>query len=623
MCGIFATLRTDGARACEQEVRRGTRALAHRGPDGEGWRLAGPAGVGIRRLAIVDPASGHQPFVSDDERTVLVGNGELYEADALRESLRARGAIFRTRSDIEVALHVYLADGIEAVGRLRGMFALAIWDGRRGELLVARDRFGIKPAFWQHDGPTVRVASEPQALAAASGAPLALGPRTLERVLTFGYVPGPGSAFAQVRAVPPGHLLRVRLGGDVTIEPLLPTDFDPDEYASRTGLIDASRDALEDSVAHHLRSDVPVGAFLSSGVDSSALVALARRHIELPTFSIGVADTGDESELAATTAAALDVEHRRRHLGPADIFGALPEALRNLGPVADPSAIALYHLSAFAREHVPVVLSGEGADELFGGYRIYRQPGASRPVQVLPAWARRSLNASAHRSAPGRRGRGYLLRASTGVEAWYRGNVTTTDDHVRRQLLRVEGWRGFEPRGDLAHSWRRSRHLDAVTRMQTVDLDTWLPGDILAKADRVSMAHGLEVRVPFLDEHVWSVARRVPTRLRLAGGTTKYILRRAVDDLLPSAVAARPKLGFPVPVGKWLRGSWGIGVADRVNGGPLGTHFHADAVRQVVADHRDGRADHGRLVWALLTLTVWAEQTLDRRHALTVGSHAA
>ena len=620
MCGIFATLRRDGRDITAEELERGTSALEHRGPDGIGTFREGPVGLGMQRLAIVDVEGGDQPFISDDGQVALVGNGELYESVAMRAWLERRGARFRSHSDIEVALHLYLYDGIEAVARLRGMFGLAIWDGRRRELLAVRDRFGIKPILWHDDGKALHLGSENVAIRAVTG-PLEFDRAALGQVLTFGYVPGSATGFEGLHELPPGHVLRAGLDGSVRIDQLVETAFDPDELADAPTLIRETRQALDSSVSHHLLSDVPVGSFLSSGIDSTALVALARKHDNLVTFSVGVEGAVDEAALAAESARALGVEHRFRQLGPSDIFDVLPDAIRHLGPLADPSAVALYHLSALAAEHVKVVLSGEGADELFGGYRIYRQPGTSRPVEVLPAGVRRRIHAAALQQPRERRGRGYALRASSGVEAWYRGNVTITSDELRAALLPDAGWKAPRPRDTLKASWDRSRHLDDVTRMQTVDLDAWLPGDILAKADRASMAHSLEVRVPFLDEEVWSVARRIPARLRLAKGTTKYVLRRSVADLIPEQVTNRRKLGFPVPVTGWLRGERGAGIESRLLEGPLGSMFDPAVVRRVVADHREGRAEHGRLVWTLLVLAVWAEEMTaqDRPSAVVSG----
>jgi asparagine synthase (glutamine-hydrolysing) len=293
---------------------------------------------------------------------------------------------------MEVALAAYRDGGVEAVQQLRGMFVLCIWDATIGELVVVRDRFGIKPAFWTRDGRTVHVASEPSALAVARGG-LTVAGDVARWALLYGYVPQPSTPYEQVQALPAGHVLRASTAGAVTVRAGVTVSFGTAPApADRTALARATRRALEGSVRAHLAADVPVGAFLSSGVDSAAIVALARQHAPLPTFSVGVADAvADEATLAAATARALDVEHHARRLGPGDIFSALPHVVRHLGPVADPSAVALWHLAALARELVEVVLSGEGADELFAGYRVYRQPGAARPVAALPASVRRQL----------------------------------------------------------------------------------------------------------------------------------------------------------------------------------------------------------------------------------------
>jgi asparagine synthase (glutamine-hydrolysing) len=605
MCGVYASLRIDGAPTDSAVARAATRRLRHRGPDDESVLSHGPVSLGSTRLAVVDPDGGAQPFTSSCGRYVLVGNGEFYDAAALRARFIRQGVRFRSGSDVEVALAVFREGGVAAVQQLRGMFVLCIWDATMGELVVVRDRFGIKPAFWIRDGRMVHVASEPSALAAATGG-LTVAEDVARWVLLYGYVPQPSTPFEQVHALPAGHVLRASTDGTISVRRGVPVSFGEPDPSDRATLVRATRRALDASVRAHLVADVPVGAFLSSGIDSAAIVALARQHRQLPTFSVGVADAAvDEATLAAATARALDVEHHSRHLGPDDIFAALPQVVRHLGPVADPSAVALWHLAALARESVKVVLSGEGADELFAGYRVYRQPGAARPVASLPPNLGRGLHRLAERLPTSLRGRGYLVRASQRTEDWYRGNTGGPPPALVGRLL---GTSDPGPHPTFTASWQRASDLDAVRAMQTVDLHTWLPSEILAKADHVTMAHGLEARVPFLDPAVWEVARRVPSRANLTGGTTKAVLREAAADLLPVAVVRRSKLGFPVPVGRWLRGSHGVRLAERILGSSLGPRLAAPVLLDVITQHRHGGADHGRLLWALLVLATWTDE---------------
>jgi asparagine synthase (glutamine-hydrolysing) len=609
MCGFVAAIRFDGSDPAPV-VRALTGSLYHRGPNGEGHHDDSHVAIGFRRLSIVDPPGGDQPFWSPDGTVVLVGNGEIYNAPELRLELQRRGHEFRSLSDIEVALKLYLADGEAGFRRLRGMFALVIWDQRSGDLLVVRDPFGIKPAMYQrtHDG--VMVASELPTLLAAPGASRVIDPAALGRSLTFQFVPPPATLVAGIQEVMPGHLLRVNQNGRISVERWNELTFEPQEgtYDEQRRQI---RRALEDSVRVHLRSDVPVGSLLSSGIDSTAIAALAAQHGPLPTFTVGVEGAIDELSRAKVAAAEMGLPHYGRYLGPSDIFDDLPTVVSHLGPVADPAAVALYHVAELARQHVTVVLSGEGADELFGGYRVYRQPIAARPVSGLPYAVRRHVWTKASRLPEGTKGRAYLMRGSAGPISWYRGGAQIATEEIRLELMKdPDAWTWDGPEKVLEPSWARSRHLDPVTRMQTVDLDVWLPGDILAKADRVTMAHSLELRVPFLDPVVWQVARRLPLHSRINRRTTKWLMRQAVADLVPPSVLNRPKLGFPVPVGVWLRGERGEGLAASVLDTAVGEHLKPEVVHRLEREHRAGEADHGRLLWALHVFATWSDAVL-------------
>ncbi|HJZ07592.1 MAG TPA: asparagine synthase (glutamine-hydrolyzing), partial [Trebonia sp.] len=513
MSGIAGCLAlAEGTRPDTDWTVRAARRMTHRGPDDEGVFADGPIALAARRLAVIDPsAAGHQPMRSSDGRFWMVYNGEIYNQGELVQRLRARGVQLRGKSDSEVLLEMFAAEGKDALRRLRGMYAFAIWDTRNQELFCARDPFGIKPLYYTlaEGGNQLRFASERKALLGA-GEVSVIDPDALRRYLSFQYVPAPATMTPPVRSLPPGHFMVARLGGPVDVfrywRPVLRPAKSPAVDTPERILA-----VLRESVTTHLRSDVPLGAFLSGGVDSAAICALAAESRPgMLTFTAGFARPGySEIEQAQETAAALGLKSVPYVITAQEFAARLPQIIWQLDdPMADAAAIPLWFVAREARRHVKVVLSGEGADELFGGYGVYYQPSVVRAATRLPGWGRNSAGAMAARISPGQRGKGLLQRISLPLRDRYIGNAHVFSGAEVNLLTRYGGGTVFDVTDPLFDQ-AASAGLDDVATMQLVDINTWLPGDILVKADRAAMAHGLELRSPFLDREVMAVASRL------------------------------------------------------------------------------------------------------------------
>ncbi len=610
MSGIAGCLvLAGGAQPDTDWTVRAIRRMAHRGPDDEGVYSDGAIALGTRRLAVIDPsAAGHQPMRSSDGRYWMVYNGEIYNYAELASRLQARGIPPRGRSDSELLLETYAVEGRDVLRRLRGMFAFAIWDTKTGELFCARDPFGIKPLYYTQaeNGLQLRFASERKALL-GPGEVSVIDPDALRRYLSFQYVPPPATMTPPVRCLPPGHYLTARPGGPVESfrywRPVLrpaksPAPDTPEKILS----------ALRDSVSAHLRSDVPLGAFLSSGVDSAAICAIAAQtRPGMPTFTAGFDRPGfSEIEHAQQTAQALGLPNIPYLITAHEFAARLPQIVWHLDdPLADAAAIGLWFVAREARRHVKVVLSGEGADELFGGYRIYYQPSVVRAATKLPGASRSLAQAMADRMAAGQKGKGLLNRIATPLRSRYIGNANVFASEDVDVLTRYGGGTAYDvtyPIFDQA----AENDLDDVATMQLVDIGTWLSGDILVKADRATMAHGLELRTPFLDREVMSVASRLARAEKTAAGTTKFAMREAIGGLLPQEAAERRKLGFPVPIAQWFRGELS-GYADQVvREAHTEEWLDKRAVIDVLRRFRAGDPEvPWRNVWVLVVFSLW------------------
>ncbi|GAA2689431.1 asparagine synthase (glutamine-hydrolyzing) [Actinoplanes palleronii] len=623
MCGLSAyfSSRSDAGPLDAATAAAFATALAsmrHRGPDDTQIRYGDGYALGFNRLAIVDREHSVQPLTYAD-RWSVVFNGEIYNYQELRaELIRDHGARFTTEGDSEVLAAAFHYWGEAALPRLRGMFAFVAYDHRTGTVHAARDAFGIKPLYVLETADGLWLASEKKALdpfAAPAGG--ALDTDSLGHYLTFQYVPDPRTLHRHIRRLAPGHRLVWTPGGGVRetrwFRPSLrPLRLQP-EVAHQ-----AIQDALRNSVRKHLNADVPVGTFLSSGVDSSAVAALAAEaRPGIHAFTCGFAADGySEIEIAQDTARQLGIPITPTVVSDEQVLAELPRIVQLLDdPVADPSLIPLYFLARTASRQVTVVLSGEGADELFGGYTIYREPLSLATVDKLPPSLKRGLNHLAHVLPEGVRGRSFLERGTTPIEQRYYGNARIFDPEEKARIMRFTA----EPHTAItSHLYAETADVDEVASMQYVDLHTWLTGDILVKADRMSMAHSLELRVPFLDQQVYAAAAGLSTELKLPHGTksTKVALREAMRGIVPESVRDRAKLGFPTPTRLWLRGQIGDWVDYLLSTSQTGHLLDLEYARGLLAEHRAGTADRSRKVWTVAMFCLWHAIHVERTIAV-------
>ena len=600
MCGIagfISPARADAAALAPMLAR-----IAHRGPDGQGTFVEGPAALGHCRLAIIDLQGGAQPLYSEDKNFVVVFNGEIYNYRELTAELTALGHTFTTRTDTEVLLHGWEQWGRELLPRLRGMFAFALWDRRAQVLFCARDMFGIKPLYYCRcaDG-TLLFASEIKAFLDHPSFEKQLNTAQLPLYLSCQYSPGRDTFFAGVQKLLPGHFLEFSEGIVRTTRWVQPA-FLPGDTPPAPDELEA---VLRQSAEAHKIADVEVAGFLSGGVDSAYLTALAR---PARTYTISYAEPKyDESFPARALARNLGLRNRVRCISPGEFWDAVPAVQYHMDePMADAAAVALYFLNREAARDVKVVLSGEGADELFGGYNIYRDPFTARWYNRLPPWLRGGLGAAASLLPPGP-GVNFLVRRGLSLEERYFGPTALLTEREKRRLLP-----GYESDGDpvclTESSWDMTEDQDPVTRMQQVDLQLWLAGDILLKADKMSMAHSLELRVPYLDKEVFALAAALPAAAKANARMTKIALRQAAARTLPPAAAARKKLGFPVPVRDWLRQEPYTSRVRAVFSRPAAGEFFNVRLLHTMLNHHLHGGDCWRQIWCVYSFLIWYEQ---------------
>jgi asparagine synthase (glutamine-hydrolysing) len=612
MCGFIVFIGPNGA--VDVRFAEALETIHHRGPDASGLEAVDGAVFGFKRLSIIEVADGQQP--ARYGRWTVVFNGEIYNYRELRAELRPVAAA-PIVSEAEVIAAAFEHWGPSALHRLRGMFALVAWDAGSGVGYAARDPFGIKPLYYTGTPDGLYLASEKKALLPFLGAAAdRVDHDALSHYMSMQYVPEPATLTPAVRRLEAGHLLTVRADDPVPLtEAYFRPAFRPVDVGQEAAVA-AIRDALRDSVHRHLQAEVPVGAFLSSGIDSTAVVALAREvNPAIRAYTVGFSgDSYSEVNVAQQTADELGVRLTATYVTPHDVIEALPRIVWHLDdPVADPALVPLYFLAERAARDVTVVVSGEGADELFGGYEIYREPSSLAAVAGLPASVKRGLRKLSTVLPEGVKGRSFLDRATTPLEERYWGNARIFTPEQKADLLQGH----VVPLTDVTGPvYERAAGLDPVSAMQYVDLNTWLPGDILTKADRMTMAHSLELRVPFLDRVVYAAAAALPTELKL-GVTTKYAMREAVRDFVPASIVDRRKLGFPTPTKAWLRGLVGEWAGDVFAASDAGDLIDLGYVQGLLAAHRAGRADHARKIWTVLMFCLWHAQVTAPAPAVT------
>ena len=608
MCGICGfTGHPDNS---PEVLKKMTDIMTHRGPDGEGAYVTDQVALGHRRLAIIDLDNGAQPMFSKDGTIAIVFNGEIYNYLDMEKELNALGYEYRTRSDTEALLVGYQAYGTDVLKKVRGMFAFAIWDANKQQLFCARDFFGIKPFYYTIQNGNFIFASEIKSILEHPDCPKELNPEALEQYLSFQYSVLPETFFKGVFKLMPAHYLIFK-DGKATIERYWKPDFDIDEKVGFDTVVNEIDDVMQNSVRYHMIADVEVGSFLSSGIDSSFLTAsLAKNNQSARTFTVGFGDPKyNEISYAKELCEILNIEHNGKVITEEEFWDVLPKVQWHMDePLADPAAVALYFVDREAAKKVKVVLSGEGADEFFGGYNIYHEPRSLAGFQKVPKPIRKGLARVAKQVPFPFKGKNFLIRASKSLEERFIGNANMFSPEERARILRSPA-SGILPSDLTAPYYRDVEGLDDVTRMQYIDLNFWLLGDILLKTDKMSMAHSLESRVPFLDREVFRVARTIPARYRVTDHETKHAMRVAANRYVPKQWAEKKKLGFPVPIRVWLKEEKYVQKLKEAFTGPVARKFfRTEELLKLLETHQSGREDVSRKIWTVYMFLVWYEE---------------
>ena len=611
----------------QETLQRMNDVITHRGPDDEGFYVSSKAGLAMRRLSIIDLSGGHQPIHNEDGSIQIVFNGEIYNFQELRKNLEEAGHRFTTHSDTEAIVHGYEEYGTDVVHHLRGMFGFAIWDSNKETLFLVRDRPGIKPMHYYLDDEKFLFGSEIKSILQCERVPREVNLDALDRFLTFEYVFSPETIFRNIQKLPPGHFLLLH-NGEVRVEqywdniPSVPETHDEEYYARHLA------ELLEESVKMRMISDVPLGALLSGGIDSSAIVGFMAKHSSQPvkTFSIGFEDqTYNELEYARTVSKHFNTDHYEFIIKP-DAVDLVEHLVKNLDePFGDFSIFPTYLVSKMAREHVTVALSGDGGDELFAGYDTYLADWVARGYQKIPAALRnQGIAKLVNLIPPSPKKKGLVNRAKRFVE----GTLLPPDlMHTRWMIFLQKQEKHQLYAGDLLNAFEQgnsykfirdyfARSANGVTplaQQEYVDIKTYLTDDILVKVDRMSMAPSLEARVPFLDHKVMEFAAAVPTSLKLKGLTTKYILKKAVSDMLPEKILTRGKEGFSIPIKQWIRQELRPLLLDTLSETRIKQrgYFQPAYVQRLVQEHLDGRENHSHRLWALMVFEIWHQMYLD------------
>ena len=628
MCGIAGYLARPGSRPDRELLRAMCDRIAHRGPDADGYFTDDTAGLGHRRLSIIDVSGGAQPLGNEDGTIQIVFNGEIYNYREYREELAAKGHRFQTLSDTEVIVHLYEEVGERVPEYLNGMFAFALWDAPKRRLLLARDRMGKKPLYYAAGtgGARFAFASELKALAAMPGFDDAVDPESVADFLMLSYIPDPQSIYKSVSKLEAGHSLTVDDNGVRTRRYWTPK-FEPDSSRKLDDAVEELRALAADAVERRMISEVPLGAFLSGGVDSSAVVAYMAQQApdRVKTFSIGFREKKyDELGFARLVVDRYKTDHHERVVTP-EIHEMFDVLVRHYDePFADSSAIPTLYLSRMTREHVTVALSGDGADEIFGGYRLYGLGVVEERVRrKMPDWFRHSVVRLAGRSYPKLDFLPRMFRAKTTLinlsvdlaDAHFNSRAAFRDAMLDR-LLSPElkrQLRGYRPRDKQVAHFKEVAHLPPLEQMQAVDLKTYLPGDILVKTDRASMAYSLEARAPWLDYRIAELAGRLPASFKISGGIRKLVFKRAVAPHVPEELIRRPKMGFSVPMAEWMRSALKPVFESLVLRPDMGEYFDQAEARRFWSEHQSGLVNHDRRLWSMLVLAAWDEQRRSNR----------
>ena len=633
MCGIAGVVNSDPGALMEAEtIRRMCRAIAHRGPDDEGIYVHGPVGLGMRRLSIIDLAGGHQPISNELGTVWVVFNGEIYNYKDLKPELESQGHRFQTNTDTEVIVHLYEELGANCVHKLRGMFAFAVYDERARRLLLARDRLGIKPLHYAFANGRLWFASEIKAILAAEPELKQINEEALGKFFQFGYIPDPVTAFLQIQKLPPGHLLEFAEGRTTVTQYWDLPPYSTVQPYSEEECLEGLEERLAEAVRIRLMSDVPLGALLSGGVDSSTVVALMARASPRPvkTFSVGFSeDDFNESHHARLVAKRFGTDHYELHVKP-DIWGTLDRLTRMMEePFGDSSMIPTYLVSSLARRHVTVALSGDGGDELFAGYDRHRVHFGRRRFDHIPAWAGRAYRRAFHALLPpGMWGYRFAYNISLPFRERYLDGISyLSNADGSKSVLSREFREALANREDPLAQFRsfleRDLVRDPLSELLYLDTKTYLPADILTKVDRMSMATSLEARVPILDHVFVEYACSLPPNFKLRGKRQKYILKRLAERVgVPQEVIYRPKRGFSLPLPHWMRSDFRQDLVHilleprTIQRG----YLNAQAVRSLLDEHLSGRRNHAGRLWHLLVFELWHRNYLEADKAREWGT---
>ena len=615
MCGFVGMFNNSSDRDENQRIIKAMAdKIAHRGPDQDDYFVDDQVSLGFRRLSIIDLEGGSQPIYNEDKTKVLVFNGEIYNYQGLREDQISKGHVLTTTSDSEVLLHGYEEYGKDFTKRLRGMFAYMIWDMEEETLFGARDIFGIKPFFYYSKDGDMMFVSEIKSLTANPYFVKELNRERIPEYLCFEFIPTNETLFKNVYKMPPGHYFTAKKGS-IEIEPYYIMKYDIDDSKSLEEWEDIISETFHGSIKAHSIADVEVGGFLSSGVDSSYVVKEISKNHNLKTFSVGfVEEKYSELQYAEDFAETIGVDIYTKKISADEYFDAAPYVQYYMDePLPNPSAVALYFLAQKAAEQVKVVLSGEGADELFGGYYYYQDPLAFQEYQKkVPKFARKAAAGVAKALPSGFHGKRFLMRGAQTVDEYYiRNNYNF--NYLERDKVLSPNIPAKKPSEYSKLFFDRCAGEDDITRMQYVDLNTWLVQDILVKADRMSMAHSLELRVPFLDREMLNVALSIPSEHRVSKSLTKIALRGAARKQVPEKQASMPKRGFPVPLNDWLKqDKYYNMVLDKFTGDVAKEFFNVDYIVGLLENHRAGKAHNMKRIWTIYSFIIWYENYFVR-----------
>lgn len=601
MCGFVGF--TNKINDADKVIKNMMDSIKHRGPDSEGLYLDDDVAMGFRRLSIIDLSMGHQPLFNEDKSLVLTFNGEIYNYQELREELIKDGHVFETHVDSEVLLHGYEQWGKDLLNKLRGMFAFVIWDKNKKELFGARDFFGIKPMYYANMNGTFMYGSEIKSFLHHPDFKKELNETALENYLTFQYSPCAETFFKGVFKLLPAHCFTYK-DGKLTTERYWDINFNADEKPDLDEWVKKISETFKNSVEAHKIADVEVGSFLSSGVDSSYVAAVANVD---KTFTVGFGEDEKYNEIgyAKEFSKYIGKENISKVITPEEYWGNFPLIQYHMDePLADPAAVALYFVCKLASERVKVVLSGEGADEIFGGYNIYKEPDDMAFYNAIPKPIRKAVGAVASK-LPAKRGLNFLIRRSKDLEERFIGNAYIFSEKERKELLSIKTDAPMAM--DITKPfYDKVKNKDNVTKMQYLDLNLWMTGDILLKADKMSMANSLELRVPFLDKHVMALAERIPKRYRVTKENTKFAMRKAALSACPPLTANKKKLGFPVPIRVWLReDEYYNKVKAMFESDNAKKFFNTDKLVALLDDHKAEKYDYSRKIWTVYTFLVW------------------